>query len=382
MRRAGQCFQFVFDKFLEESGMLKKAAALLLVCASMGAWMGCGTTSSNFLYAAIPNSNEIVAFREDPNSGALTQIVGSPITAGQAVQSLVLHPSKKFLYAANSGATPNGTVSLFDISSGGALTEVTPRQTVGTAPTLMVMDTSGSYLYVANSGSFDISVFSIDSGKGGLTPVAQIGGTTAGIGLSALNMALSPSGNTLFVTGQGPTQGYIEEFSVTKGVLGAPVQGSPFLTGNGPYGLAIDSSGSHLYTANRIDSSISAFSIGSSGALTLISTIGLTSLNSGPVSLFIDKSGKYLYVANQGSANLGAFSIGSDGSLTLLTNSPFATGSQPSIVTGDASGKYLFVGNQSTPVIQSFSLDTGSGTLTSVASYAVPAAATSIVITP
>lgn len=363
--------------------MLKKAAALLLVCASMGAWMGCGTTSSNFLYAAIPNSNQIVAFREDPNSGALTQIVGSPITAGQAVQSLVLHPSKKFLYAANSGATPNGTVSLFDISSGGALTEVTPRQTVGTAPTLMVMDTSGTYLYVANSGSSDISVFSIDSAKGGLTPVPQIGGTTAGIGLSALNMALSASGNTLFVTGQGPTtQGYIEEFTVTKGVLGAPVQGSPFLTGNGPYGLAIDSGGSHLYTANKIDTSISAFSIGSSGALTLISTTGLTISNSGPVSLFIDKSGKYLYVANQGSANLGAFSIGSDGSLTLLTSSPFATGPQPNIVTGDASGKYLFVGNQSASVIQSFSLDTGSGTLTSVASYAVPATATSIVITP
>src|SRR5579863_149734 len=237
--------------------MLKKAAALLLVCASMVAGVGCGTTSNRYLYASIPGANEIVAFREDPNSGALIQLVGSPITAGQAVQSLAIHPSQKFLYAANSGATPTGTISLFTISNG-ALTEKTPRINAGTAPTLLAMDPSGTYLYVANSGSFDISVFKIDSTDGTLSVVPQTNGNTAGIGLSALNMQLSPSGNTLFVTGQSGTQGYIEEFPVTKGVVGvgAPVAGSPFITGNGPYGLAIDSTGTHLYTANKIDNSI------------------------------------------------------------------------------------------------------------------------------
>ena len=360
--------------------MLKKAAAVMLVCASMVAGVGCGTTSNRYLYASIPGANEIVAFREDPNSGALIQLVGSPITAGQAVQSLALHPSNKFLYAANSGATPTGTISLFDISNGGALTEHTPRVSAGTAPTLLTMDPSGNYLYVANSGSFDISVFSIDQTHGLLTPVAQTGGTTAGIGLSALNMILSPSGNTLFVTGQSGTQGYIEEFPVIKGVLASPVEGTPFITGNGPYGLAIDPSGTHLYTANKIDSSISAFSIGSSGALTLISTTGET--YTGPVSLFIDKSGKYLYVANQQSAgNLAAYSIGSDGGLTLLASSPFATGPQPNFIAGDASGDYLFVGTQSTTAIQSFSLAPSTGTLTSVSTYGVPGTPTSIVIT-
>ena len=359
--------------------MLKKAAALMIVCASMGAWVGCGTTTSKYVYAAIPASNEIVAFRMDPNSGALLQLVGSPITAGQAVQSLVIHPSQKFLYAANSGATPSGTVSLFTISSGGGLTEVTPRQNVGTAPTLLVMDASGSFLYVANSGSFDISVFSINSSTGALTLVPQSGGTTAGIGMSALNMQLSPSGNTLYVTGQVGTQGFIQEFPVSSGVIGAPVTGSPFLTGNGPYGLAIDLGGTHLYTANKIDNSISAFSIKSSGALTLISTTGETFIS--PVALFIDKSGKYLFIANQGSTNLAAYSIGSDGGLTLLTNSPFATGPQPSFITGDSSGKYLIVGNQSTPAIHPFSLDSSTGTLTSVNSYSVPGTPTSIAIT-
>lgn len=360
--------------------MLKKAAALLLVCASMGAWVGCGSTSSNYLYAAIPAANEIVAFREDPNSGALTQLVSSPITAGQAVQGLALHPSKQYLYAVNSGATPTGTVSLFTIASTGALNEVTPRANAGTAPTLLAMDPSGSYLYVGNSGSFDISVFSIDASTGVLSPVLQSGsGATAGIGMSPLNMKLSPSGKTLFVTGQVlQGQGTIEAFPVTNGVLGSPVVST---TGNGPYGLVINPAGTNLYTANKIDNSISAFTINSDNSLTLISTIGET--YTGPVSLFIDKSGMYLFVANQQtSGNLAAFSIGSNGALTVLANSPFATGAQPIFVTGDSSGNYLFVGNQTTPVIESFNLATSTGTLTEVSTYTVPGAPTSIVITP
>ncbi len=356
--------------------MLKKAAALLLVCAGMVAGVGCGTTTSKFLYAAIPGSNEIVAYREDPNSGALTQLVGSPITSGQAVQALALHPSGKYLYAANSGAAPTGTVSKFLVASQGNITQATTVN-VGTAPTLLAMDPSGSFLYVGNAGSFDVSVLSIDS-SGTLAPVNQSGGgTSAPIGMSPLNMALSPSGKTLFITGQATVgEGTIEAFPVTGGQLGAPVVSA---TGNTPYGLAIDSTGAHLYTANKIDNSISAFTINADNSLTLISTTADTS--TGPVSLFIDKSGKYLYVANsQSSGNLSAFSIGTDGSITLLASSPFATGSQPSFIAGDSTGNYLFVGNQSSPVIQSFSLATSTGTLTSVSTYSVPATPTSIVV--
>ena len=157
--------------------MLKKAAGLLLVCASMALWVSCATTSSHYLYAAQPTANDIVAYREDPNSGVLTLLSVSPIAAGPAVQALALHPSKKYLYAAN---TQENDISLFMIDTTGVLTEQGLRAKTDTAPTLLAMNAAGSFLYVGNSGSNDISVFSIDAGSGSLTAM----GTPLQLGLT------------------------------------------------------------------------------------------------------------------------------------------------------------------------------------------------------
>src|SRR5437660_10744781 len=45
-----------FDQSQEELRMRKKAAAALLMCASMAMWAGCGKTSNRFLYAATPGA--------------------------------------------------------------------------------------------------------------------------------------------------------------------------------------------------------------------------------------------------------------------------------------------------------------------------------------
>jgi len=367
--------------------MLKRAAALLLVCASIAVWTGCGSTSNRYLYAAIPTSNEIVIFREDPASGGLIQLAGSPVTAGPGVQSLALHPSGTFLYAANSG---QNNVSAYTVGSNGSIAEIT-RVNAGTAPTLAVMDPSGNFLYVGNSGSFDISVFAIDS-KGTLTAVPQCTSTgtcsaTAPIGLSALNMAVPPSGNFLYITGQQGLQGYIEVFPLSQGILGQPVAGSPFFTGSAPYGLAIASGTGNgfLYTANKLDNSISEFTINSDGSLKQLSNSPIGETFTSPVSLAVDKTGKFLFVANQGNGNLVGYSIGSDGSLQLVSGSPFITGTQPNVLAADPAGNFIFVGyGASSSSINSFSLDTSTGVLTSVATYSASGAGapTSMVVRP
>ena len=352
--------------------MLKKAAALLVVCVSLATWTSCGKNVSRFLYAAIPGANQIEEFREDPNTGILTPLSGSPIPSGPAVESLVIHPSNKFLYAANSG---EGDISLYTISANGALNEVTPRTPVGTGittPLFLSMDAAGSFLYVGSSGLSNsaVSAFSIDASSGALSPVA---GSPFQTGISPTGMVLAPNGSTLYILGGGSPQGYIEVWTVTSGVLSQLIQ--VIQPGANPSGIAIAPNGDFLYVANTTDNSISEYSVGSDGSLTELqqsSPLGQSSQYSGPVALLVDNSEKYLYVANSGTGNLSAYGIGSDGSLTILGTSPFATSSQPNVIATDPSGNHLFVGNQaSSAIIQAFNLDTGTGALTSIATYGV-----------
>jgi 6-phosphogluconolactonase len=369
--------------------MQKRVAAMFLVLGSVAILASCVNTSTRFLYAAIPNENEIFAYREDPNSGVLTQLTISPITAGAGVRALAIDPSNKYMYAANNF---EDDVSLYTLSPSGAITEVTPRTQTGTGPSLLVVDSAGQYLYVANTAANSISSFSIGSG-GVLNAVCANPNPTCPtpsqfpIGAQPLNLQVAPSGNFLYITvgeSQSGTTGSIEVWPLTAGVLGPQgVQIVP--TGTTPQGLAIHPNGNFLYTANFGDNSISEFAIASDGSLTQLGTVaaGLSILSS-PVQLLINKAGTYLYVVNETSSTIVAYSIASNGSLALLpTSYSVATNASPSFIASDASGDYLFVGNNASPSIQVFSVSSSTGVLTEVTSFSLGGnATTSLALTP
>jgi 6-phosphogluconolactonase len=360
--------------------MLQKALALVWVIASVTSFSGCGSTANHYIYAALPAANQIIAYREDPNSGVLTQIAGSPYTVGDGAVSLALHPSGKFLYAANPGQNEND-ISLFTIASNGVLTEVFPRTSIApdaSEPRLLLMDPAGAFLYVANAGSSNISVFSIDNGSGALT---QIVGSPFSIrGLSPLNMQLTPSGNFLYVSAASQPLGVIVGFSVNAGTL--TLASVTPTDGTNPDGLAIDPSGIFLYAANSGSNSVSIFRIDSTGTLKEVQGSPLA-VGSVPVTLLLDPQGKFLYVANQAANNVAAYSINSSGLPDILTTSTttgtFGTESSPAFLVADPSGKYLYIGNQgSSAGIQAFGVS--SGNLTALATYGVGNTPSSIVV--
>jgi 6-phosphogluconolactonase len=375
---------FFAFKFSQESRMLQKALVLVFVVASIASCIGCGQTSSHYVYATIPAADQVIAYREDPYSGVLNQLEGSPYPVGDGARSAVLHPSGKFLYVANPGQEEND-ISLFTIASNGTLTEVLPRTSVAPAaslPQLLVMDPAGGFLYVMNTGSDNISVFSIDSSNGALT---QVGIPTL-IGSPPLNMQLTPSGNFLYVTtsgGQVGNDGSIVGFSVNAGVLTS--LGAAFPSdGINPNGLAIDPTGTYLYAANTSSASISIFTIGSSGALSEVPSSPLADTYTAPVNLILDPTGTFLYVANQGSNNVAAYSISSSTGLpTVLSSSTttgaFSTEGNPSFLAADPNGEFLFVGNQgSSAGIEAF--EVSSGNLTEIYTYGVGNTPSSIVV--
>jgi 6-phosphogluconolactonase (cycloisomerase 2 family) len=363
--------------------MLQKALVLVFAVASIAICVSCGSTANHYVYATLPAANQVIAYREDPNSGVLTLISGSPYPAGDGAFSLVLHPSGKFLYVANPGQNEND-ISLFAIASDGVLTEVPPRTPiahVGSAsqPKLLVMDTAGGFLYVANAGSNNISSFSIDSSTGKLTPVA---GSPFFLGFSPTTMQLAPSGNFLYVSGASTPLGLIAGYSVSAGVL-QRVSDTPTDTSN-PQALAIDPTGGFLYAANlgSSGSSISIFTIDSSGGLKEVQGSPLANIYSNPVALMLDSTGQYLYVANQGSNNVAVYSIVSGLPVALTTSTStfaFVTHTEPSFLAADPSGKYLFVGSQgSSAGIQAFGVN--SGNLNPLSTYNVGNTPTSIAV--
>src|SRR5277367_3537384 len=135
--------------------MLQKALVLVFVVAGIAGCMGC-STSSHYVYATLPAVSQLAAYREDPYSGTLTELSGTPYTVGDGAHSVVIHPSGKFLYVANPGQGEND-VSLFTINTDGSVTESGARTPVGSQPFVMAMDPAGNYLYVANALSNDIS---------------------------------------------------------------------------------------------------------------------------------------------------------------------------------------------------------------------------------
>src|SRR5260221_6836606 len=116
------------------------------------------------------------------------------------------------------------------------------------------------------------------------------------------------------------------------------VPGSPFPAGQNPGSVAVDPTGKFAYVVNGSNNvssfgAVSAFSIGSNGALTPVPGSPFPA-GLGSESLAVDPTGKFAYVTNLSSFTSGfgavsAFSIGSNGALTPVPGSPFATGSAP-----------------------------------------------------
>jgi DNA-binding beta-propeller fold protein YncE len=88
--------------------------------------------------------------------------------------------------------------------------------------------------------------------------------------------------------------------------------------------------------ANRGSNDVSAYSVGSSGALSPIPGSPFPA-GLGPLSVAVDPKSKFAYVANIDSNDISAYSIGSNGALKPLPGSPFAAQVKPASVAITAS---------------------------------------------
>ena len=197
-----------------------------------------------FLYVSnggtFPTSGSISVFRIAPGTGRLSEIDGSPFTAGPDTAGLAVTPDDKHVYAANSVSE---TVSAYTRNpTTGALTPVahSPFPAGPEEPTGLVVTPDGKHLYTANASQADptrsdVIGFSINAGTGALT---QVSGSPTPAGSGATLAALTPDGSKLYVTDNagGTLSGYAVDAG--SGAL-TELAGSPFPTRPHPLGITV-----------------------------------------------------------------------------------------------------------------------------------------------
>jgi len=248
-------------------------------------------------------------------------------------------------------------------------------------PMSVGIDSTGHFLFVLNQGvagaspavNASISVFSIDTTRGLLTLLA--GSPFALPSLSAgkvQSMVVSPTAGFLYVSnGTGATiaqvsfnsSGQLTDMGTVSGGAGANLAG-----------MAMDPKGQFLYAADSANNKILSFTIPSSGVLAPIAAFSLsqTTAETTPVAVALDSTGTLLYSANQGSGNVSAFKT-NGGNLTEVSGSPYSTAGsgvvtapQPAALTVDVTNGFLYVANEGSHSLMAFSIKASDGTLTAV----------------
>jgi len=118
--------------------------------------------TGSFVYVALSGTNRVAAFSVDSETGALTDVPGSPFLAGNAPSFFAI--AKNFLYVVNAA---DGTISGYRINPGSGALKPVPGSPFGSGGGTLAIDPSEKYLYL---GTFKgIQGYNINSTTGALT---------------------------------------------------------------------------------------------------------------------------------------------------------------------------------------------------------------------
>jgi 6-phosphogluconolactonase len=283
---------------------------------------------------------------------------------------LTIHPTGRFLYAANE--IRGGAVTGFSIDkASGKLTEINQASAQGGGSCYVSVDATGKYVLVANYGGGSVTVLPVDE-KGRLgEATAHVQHTGKSVDPKRQTKAfahcvkLSPDNRFALVADLGMDQLLVYAFDAVKGTLKLHSEGK-LKPGSGPRHFAFHPNKRMVYQINELNSTITAFAW-DNGQLyerQVVSTLpdGFKGENY-TAEIVVHPGGKWLYGSNRGHDSLARFSIDSAGKLTPVDHTP-TKGSTPRNFALDPSAKWLFAANQKSDNIVVFRVDGRDGKLT------------------
>jgi 6-phosphogluconolactonase (cycloisomerase 2 family) len=339
-------------------------------CPSGGGGGG-GTCSSTLTPAEVlfgqSTTGAITTLAINTPVGTNLSLMCTTATAGLGVIAVanVTATNSNFLYTISiSGKT--GTIDGFTI---GHVAPVT-LTAVGAAFTFtgtnnftsvsMQADPSGRFLTVADTSNSVVHLLLIDPNLGTLT---EAGGSPFSIA-NALFTAVGTTGAFLYVSDQSDGQIFIFSIDVTANPALAQIVNSPFTASinaaNAPIFMQPNLAGTFLYTANT--SSISFFTINPDGSLSGTGSPLSFVPEFDPRLLTLDTTGTFLYALGTGTEGILGFTMGGTGALTLISNTSFGGGlSVTDMLVNPLGGQmYLLIAGG----INVYTLDPATGLLT------------------
>jgi 6-phosphogluconolactonase len=322
-------------------------------------------------------SKGIYVSRFDPAAGALS----APELAAETPNPtfLAVHPSGRFLYAANEvnafqGARA-GSITAYAIDAAtGKLTMLNAVSTKGAGPCHVATDHKGKVCLAANYGGGSFASFRIepdgrlseaasfiqDEGSG---PVKQ-----RQAGPHSHSMTVSPGNGFAVGADLGTDKLLVFKIDTATGQLTANTP--PFTAtapGAGPRHFAFRPNGKTAYAINELDSTVVAYAwdekAGTLKELARVSTLPKDFKGQNfPAEIRVHPSGKFLYGSNRGQDSIALFHLDAKGVPTFVETVP-SGGVMPRNFTLDPTGRWLLAANQRTGNIAVLSIDTKTGKL-------------------
>jgi 6-phosphogluconolactonase len=373
--------------------------AVIVVIMVLSAFTGCGNffppingsggsgggTTANRVYVANQAANSIGAFAI--GTGTLAAVNNSPLATTYKPLSMVVTPNNTLLYVGSSTG-----IFVYFINSDGSLTApTTGSQPAGVFAPALTVSPDGQWLIALDGRTQQVDVFQINASTGALTSVTNPATYSITSGTwQPSDVRVSPDGTLIFAA-LGTAGDVVFTFNTTTGVA-ASSQG--LSTGNvatGDYGLAVSPKTTYLFVARSgTNGGVAVYSIGSGGSLTSV-TGSPFAAGSGTFSVALDSTGTYVYAANRTDGTISGYTIVPSTtvlglSLTPLSGSPYTSGKTVQSIGIDSTKKYLLAASVGgAPDLTMYSFDiTVPGKLdpaTSVATGVDPAGAVALALT-